>query len=467
MAEQAAMGIMTMRKGVSAALAQRRKVTFFVEFTIVFGFITLLLTLLTGFVLGSYLGNDVKQGAIDDVVTEVREGTSKEVSSNLQGQDLSAPLAGAALERFDRFVQESVLSSRTVRVTLWNRDGTIVYSSLPVVAGNTLPLGGPIQEALAGDTAAVVQHADGDEQGGVETSPVIQVYAPLRLTEGDDIAGVLEVYRDYRPIAAQIASIQTSVYLGTAATLVFLYFLLQFLVKRRSNLIGQQRRALESQSQELKDSYESIVAVLCAALDLRDNVTYGHAQRVSELASVVAWQMGLRKAEVRQIEKAAILHDIGKIGVADAVLAKPGPLDDAEWAEMKRHPELGCRMLQGIDFLRDAAEIVHAHHEHYDGSGYPRGLKGDKIPLGARIFAVVDAYDAMTSYRPYRKVRPHRKAVEEIVRNSGSQFDPDVVRAFLEAEKRGLLEDERRAGEREPEPVTAEVQAPVASSVRD
>jgi len=182
---------------------------------------------------------------------------------------------------------------------------------------------------------------------------------------------------------------------------------------------------------------------------------------------MVAWQMGLRKEEVRQIEKAAILHDIGKIGVADAVLAKPGPLDDTEWAEMRRHPELGCRMLQGIDFLRDAAEIVHSHHEHYDGSGYPRGLKGDKIPLGARIFAVVDAYDAMTSYRPYRKARPHRKAVEEIVRNSGIQFDPDVVRAFLEAEKRGLLEDERRAGEREPEAVTAEVQAPAASSVRD
>jgi len=467
MAEQAEMGMITMRKGVGAALAQRRKLTFFVEFTIVFGFVTLLLTLLTGFVLGGYLGNDVKQGAIDDIVTEVREDTSRGVSSNLQGQNLSAPLTGAALEEFDRFVQESVLSSRTVRVTLWNRDGTIVYSSLPTIAGNTLPLGGPIEEALAGDSAAVVQSAYGDERGGVETSPVIQVYAPLRLTEGDDIAGVLEVYRDYRPIAAQIASIQRSVYIATAATLVFLYFLLQFLVKRRSNLIGEQRRALEGQAQELKDSYESIVAVLCAALDLRDNVTYGHAQRVSALASVVAWQMGLRKEEVRQIEKAAILHDIGKIGVADAVLAKPGPLDDTEWAEMRRHPELGSQMLQGIDFLRDAAEIVHSHHEHYDGSGYPRGLKGDKIPLGARIFAVVDAYDAMTSYRPYRRARPHRKAVEEIVHNSGIQFDPDVVRAFLAAEKRGLLEDEHRAGEREPEAVTAEVQAPAASSVRD
>jgi HD-GYP domain-containing protein (c-di-GMP phosphodiesterase class II) len=152
---------------------------------------------------------------------------------------------------------------------------------------------------------------------------------------------------------------------------------------------------------------------------------------------------------MRQIEKAAILHDIGKIGVADAVLAKPGPLDDSEWVEMKRHPELGHQIINEIDFLRDAAEIVYAHHEHYDGHGYPRGLKGEEIPLGARIFAVVDAYEAMTSHRPYRKALPHRKAIEEIVRNANSQFDPEVVRAFLEAEKRGLLDDEPRHGNSE------------------
>jgi hypothetical protein len=467
MAEQAEAPRIAKRESATGSPAQRRKLTFFVEFTIVFGFITLMLTLITGFVVGGYLGKDVRQGAIDDVVTEVTEVTSTEATGHLQGQDLSAPLEGDALERFDRFVKESVLSSRTVRVTLWNSEGTIVYSSLPVIAGNTSPLGGPIQEALAGDTAAVVQRADGDEQGGVDASPVIQVYAPLRLTEGGDIAGVLEVYRDYGPIAAQIAKAQRSVYIATAATLVVLYFLLQFLVKRRSNLISQQRRALERQAQDLKDSYESIVAVLCAALDLRDNVTSGHAQRVSGLASVVAWQMSLRKEEVRQIEKAAILHDIGKIGVADAVLAKPAPLDDTEWAEMRRHPELGCRMLQGIDFLKDATEIVYAHHEYYDGSGYPRGLKGDEIPLGARIFAVVDAYDAITSYRPYRKAQPHCKAVEEIVRNSGIQFDPDVVRAFLEAEKLGLLEERRGDGRRGPETADAEVEAAVASPVRD
>ncbi len=253
--------------------------------------------------------------------------------------------------------------------------------------------------------------------------------------------------------------------ISIGASLPIVYVVLVVLIRRR--FIHPQQADAQHHVDELRRSYDSIVAVLCAALDLRDNVTHGHARRVSELASVVAWQMGLRKEEERRIEKAAVLNDIGKMGVADAVLAKPGPLDDAEWAEMKRHPELGYRMLKGIDFLKDAAEIVYAHHERYDGAGYPRGLKGDEIPLGARIFAVVDAYDAMTSHRPYRKARPHQKAVEEVVRNSGIQFDPDVVRAFLEAERQGLLVERRGDGRREPETAVAEVEASVASPVPD
>ncbi len=236
-------------------------------------------------------------------------------------------------------------------------------------------------------------------------------------------------------------------YLGTAVALALLYAALHFLVRRRSNLFRDQQRALDTRTDALKISYDSIIAVLCAALDLRDSVTQDRARRVAETASVVAWHMGLRKEQLRQIQKAAILHDIGKIGVADAVLAKAGPLDESEWAEMKRHPELGHQIIKDIDFLRDAADVIYAHHERHDGDGYPRGLKGDQIPLGARIYAVVDAYEAMISHRPYRKAMPHQKAIEEIVRNAKSQFDPDVVRAFLEAEKRGLLDNEPGRGE--------------------
>jgi HD-GYP domain-containing protein (c-di-GMP phosphodiesterase class II) len=146
---------------------------------------------------------------------------------------------------------------------------------------------------------------------------------------------------------------------------------------------------------------------------------------------VVAERMGIAEPELTWIRRGAILHDVGKIGVSDAVLRKPGKLDPREWEEMRRHPEMGHRMLQHIPFLQPALAIVFCHQERYDGKGYPRGLRGEAIPLGARIFAVVDTFDAMTSDRPYRAALSITAAREEIRRCGGTQFDPQVAEAFL------------------------------------
>ncbi len=175
----------------------------------------------------------------------------------------------------------------------------------------------------------------------------------------------------------------------------------------------------------------AVVEVLSTALDIRDKMTHRHARRVARMAVAVAREMGLDQQQALEIEYAAALHDIGKIGVADSILRKAAPLDDEEWKDMRRHSELGYEILNGIDFLRDAAEIVWAHHERYDGKGYPRGLAGEEIPLGARVFGVVDAYDAMTSRRPYREAMSREDAWIEIGRNAGTQFDALVVKAFL------------------------------------
>ncbi len=175
----------------------------------------------------------------------------------------------------------------------------------------------------------------------------------------------------------------------------------------------------------------AVVEVLSTALDIRDKMTHRHAQRVARTAAAVARGMHLSTAQVSEIEYAASLHDIGKIGVPDGILRKSAPLDDDEWMEMRRHSELGYQILKGIDFFKDAADIVYAHHEHYDGTGYPRGLIHDEIPLGARVFAVVDAYDAMTSRRPYRDAMTRERALREIAHNAGTQFDPKVVETFL------------------------------------
>jgi putative nucleotidyltransferase with HDIG domain len=185
--------------------------------------------------------------------------------------------------------------------------------------------------------------------------------------------------------------------------------------------------------------YQAMLHILTSALDLRDRVTDGHSRRVADLSLIVARELGIDGDELLDIERAGILHDIGKLTVPDAILSKPAPLTSDEWLEMRRHPDVGYSMVRDVPFLSRAAEIIRSHHEQFDGSGYPRGLKGEKIPLGARIFAVVDAYDAMTSDRPYRLARSHEEALEEIRHQVGTQFDPVVVAPFFAAVRKGLI----------------------------
>ncbi len=191
----------------------------------------------------------------------------------------------------------------------------------------------------------------------------------------------------------------------------------------------------------VKDKYDSIIGVLCGALYLQDDMNVNHKSRVSRLASTIAMEVGMRGDEIRLLQKASILADIGKVDIAQSILSKPGSLTDEEWKEMKRHPQQGYQILHGIPALRDAADIVLAQRERYDGQGYPRGLKGEEIPLGARIFALADAYCAMTSDRPHRKKMPHEMAIKEVLRNSLTQFDPEIVRAFVRCEERGQIDD--------------------------
>jgi response regulator RpfG family c-di-GMP phosphodiesterase len=170
---------------------------------------------------------------------------------------------------------------------------------------------------------------------------------------------------------------------------------------------------------------------LVSALDLRDSETQWHSRRVGRYARRLGRELGIEGRELDDIERGATLHDIGKIGVRDAVLLKPGPLDEKEWAEMRRHPALGYEILAGIGFLERARLIPLHHQERFDGQGYPQGLAGQDICVGARIFAVVDTYDAITSDRPYRKCRTYEVARQEIEKFAGTQFDPAVVAAWL------------------------------------
>jgi putative nucleotidyltransferase with HDIG domain len=184
--------------------------------------------------------------------------------------------------------------------------------------------------------------------------------------------------------------------------------------------------------QELHASYDATLEALTMALDLRDRETEGHSRRVVEYTARLARQIGLDKDTIEDIERGALIHDVGKIGVPDAVLHKPGPLDPEERKIIEKHPQAGYEMLLGIPYLREEIKIVLAHQEKWDGTGYPLGLKGEAIPLGARLFMIADTFDALTSDRPYRKGKPYEVARQIIAEEAGRQFDPMAVKAFLE-----------------------------------
>jgi PAS domain S-box-containing protein/putative nucleotidyltransferase with HDIG domain len=190
--------------------------------------------------------------------------------------------------------------------------------------------------------------------------------------------------------------------------------------------------SLQRSNSELALAYDATIEGWSRALDLRDKKTEGHTQRVTQMAVKLARAFGLHDAELVQVRWGALLHDIGKMGVPDAILLKPGPLKDKEWGAMKKHPDFAYELLAPIRFLHLALDIPYCHHEKWDGSGYPRGLKGDQIPLAARIFAVVDVWDALSSDRPYRAAWTAEKAQDHIRTASGTHFDPQVVAGFMQ-----------------------------------
>ncbi len=197
----------------------------------------------------------------------------------------------------------------------------------------------------------------------------------------------------------------------------------QKLVKERSNLMELNRQLLTA--------YEATIEGWSHAMDLRDKETEGHSRRVTELTLKLAKAFGMSEEELLHIRRGSLLHDMGKLGVPDSILHKPASLTDEEWTVMRKHPQFAYEMLYPIEYLRSSLDIPYCHHEKWDGTGYPRGLKGEEIPISARIFAIVDVWDALTSDRPYRPAWTKEKALSYIQEQSGKHFDPQLYSLFL------------------------------------
>jgi len=222
------------------------------------------------------------------------------------------------------------------------------------------------------------------------------------------------------------------------------YYKFRNLAAQHKSLGKDYTRALqnfETLKEEVNYLHFAAVNSLAAVLEARDEGTLGHTERVALYAVALARELGLTSKELSEIYYASVLHDLGKIGISEAILNKPEKLSGEEFMEVRKHPEVGIEILQSMTFMQNLFPLILHHHEYYDGTGYPRGLARDQIPLGARIIAIADAYDAMTSDRPYRPAFSRAEAAAELRRCTGSQFDPRLVGEFLAILKRERLED--------------------------
>lgn len=271
----------------------------------------------------------------------------------------------------------------------------------------------PEQQAAFSSYMAVPMVAKGQLQG------VIELYSRSPIEPNDEWLEFLETYADQGAIAIE-----------------------------NSQLI----RSLERSHQELQRAYDLTIEGWANALDLRDEETAGHSKRVTEMTVRLARHLGVAEQEIVHIQRGALLHDIGKMGIPDEILRKPAPLSDAEFEVMRQHPLYSYELLSPIEFLRPALQIPLSHHEKWDGTGYPHGLKGEGIPLAARIFAVVDVFDALTSDRPYRPAWSAAEARAYVLGARGSHFDPAVVDAFFELLEEGAPDNFGQPGELRPEP---------------
>ena len=303
---------------------------------------------------------------------------------------------------------------------------TVIADARLGVPGSTVGYGSFNMQHTMPAAAASPAAASGP---GMREIRALEAWVPVK--EQGQVVGAVVVWRDIAPIDAALMRIQGTIAAIIAFAAAFLWLVLRGVYARSSKRIVAQAGALEDALALRERTYDATLTALTSALDFRDNETGGHSNRVVGYMELLLEQMNIHGVELATLRRGALLHDVGKIGVPDNILRKPTALSETEWAVMKRHPEFGAQIITGIPFLEEVARIVRHHHERWDGMGYPDGLKGDRIPLGARIFAVGDSFDAMTSDRPYRRALLIDGAREEIRRCSGAQFDPAVVTAFL------------------------------------
>jgi len=404
-----------------------------VNLTAKFGVYSLLVITATGIATGAVLIGQVRAQLFQDYVTRALAIQRAVVSHHVEVSDFKPGAQRLASGDFDRFVKESVVSKDFVFLRIIRRDGTVLYSNNRAVIGERLPIKTGLKTALSGRVDAEAEHLTERPKSPL----LLEMYSPIK-REGR-VIGAFEAYFSLQPLYRRQREIIADIVALLAGGSALLWLTLFGLARGASVTIERQNAGLHRLSDHLGESLDKLeknylgtMESLARAVEARDPYTGGHSHRIESLCSAVARKLGLTAEEHRRLDRAGELHDIGKIGIPEAILTKPGALNPDEWGVMKKHPLVSADIIGRVPFLRHVAPIVRHHHEHFDGSGYPDGLTGAEIPLESRILSVIDAFDAMTSDRPYRKAFSQRRAFAILEENKGTQFDPSVVDSFVE-----------------------------------
>jgi len=320
-----------------------------------------------------------------------------------------------------------------LRIKFYDRQGRILWSDEPNLVGMRFAVNPDLDRALKGEVVAQYSRLSKEENlYEADFNYVLEAYIPL-FFGNPEVVAVAEVYYGVDTLFERIAIMRVNAWLIIVASFLAQHLLLSKIFSNASQIMVKQKEDLERANLTLRYAYLGTIKALVSAVDAKDRYTRRHSVRVAQIAVRLAEYLGVDDKTKFEIHQAALLHDVGKIGIDDAILTKPGRLDPEEWVMVKRHPVIGATILEQAGTLsEELVSMIRSHHERYDGNGYPDGLAREQIPLGARIIAVADAYDAMRSDRPYRTAKSTAESLAELESASGTQFDPLIIEAFFD-----------------------------------
>jgi putative nucleotidyltransferase with HDIG domain len=401
---------------------------------------------------GILLSSALTHAISDQALADSRASVSQYVDGVLRGELVRGGQVQVTRNASARLQDELRHNRSLVTVKVWRPDGVLAWTNRGQDRiGQRFEIDGDLGEAI--ESRAAVGHIDqlSSDEDAVEESlgfdHLLEVYAPIVAPGRHKVLGVYEIYADPKGLEHTLASRRNMIWMTVAAVFLALWAALALLVRGASKTLTRQTRQLRQRERDLLASYERLeessleaIESLNATVEAKDPDTAGHSLRVQRVALAIAAQLDLTAQQLDALRFGSLFHDIGKIAVPDGILVKPAKLDYWEYAQMKTHSAEGARIVGKFGRLRDAVPIIRHHHERWDGNGYPDGLAGSAIPLEAAIVGLADAWDAMTTDRPYHRALSEAEALAEVRAGRGTQFSPVVVDAFMFAA--ALLPDE-------------------------